>query len=296
VIGIAARGRRPRTLLALLVVVGVVLAACGTDTSTPSKAPAPQPSPAGGPTSGPASPGKPAALTVYAESALTDALKAAKTAYEAANPGVTLTLTFGASNALRSQLEQGANADVFLSADVDNAAALVDGGLTNGPEMPFAGSMLSLIIPKANPGKILRPADLSKPGVHLVAAGTDDPLSTYSRDLVTALSKIKGYPAGYAAGVEKNITSREANVRAVLAKIQLGSGDAAFVYQPDAQSAGESIHSLVLPPELNLPATFAGVVLRNTANEDAAGAFLGWLAGPDGQAILAKYGFSPPPQ
>ncbi len=277
-------------LMVPALMVAMLVAACGNAVSTKS--------PGVASTASSTSNGTPEAvhLTIFAASSLTDALAAAKTAYEAATPGVTLTLSFGASSALRAQLEQLAPADLFLSADTDSAQALVDGGLTQGPVQPFAGNVLALVVPKANPGKILKAADLAKKGLRIIAAGKDVPITTYANELIDSLGKLKGYPAGYAAAVEKNVVSREDNVRAVLTKIELGEGDAAFVYATDALAAGDAVHSLVLPEDVNLPTTLAAVVMRDTQNPDAAAEFLTWLSGSDGQAILAQFGFIAPPQ
>ena len=94
-----------------------------------------------------------------------------KTAYEAANPGTTLTVSTDSSAALETKIEQGAPADVFLSADTTNPQKLVDGGFASGDVTPFAGNALTIIVPGDNPAGIRTPADLAKPGVKIVAAG-----------------------------------------------------------------------------------------------------------------------------
>jgi len=286
-------------LLVLLSAVALMAAACGS-VSTPApatpSAPAVSPTTATSTLAPPPSGSDSVSLTVFAASSLTEALAAAKTAYETATPGVTLNLTFGPSTALRGQLEQGTPADLFLSDDLDNATALVDGGLTSGDAQAFAGNSLALIAPKATPAKVAKAVDLAKPGVRIAGAAKDDPLTAYTSDLVAGLAKIKGYPAGYAASVEKNTVSHEGDDRAVLAKVQAGDVDAGFVYATDAQLAGAAVRNLVLPPDLNLPGTYAGVVIRDRPGADAATAFLVWLSGPDGQAVLGQFGFVAPSQ
>ncbi len=215
----------------LVVLIGVlllVLAACSSSgsTSAPSSAAS-----AAGPTTAPSvAPASPSAaavdLTVFGAASLKGALADAKTAYEAANPGVTLTVSTDASSALAAQIEQAAPADVFLSADTKNPQALVDKGLANGPITPFADNMLIVIVPTNDPAGITSPKDLAKKGVKIIAAGDEVPITKYANQLVDNLAKQPGYPADFAASYHANIVSKEDNVKAVVAKLELGEGDA----------------------------------------------------------------------
>jgi molybdate transport system substrate-binding protein len=232
-------------------------------------------------------------LTVYGAASLKGALAAAKTAYEADVPGVTLTIATDASSTLRTQIEQGAPADVFLSADQTNPAALVDAGLADGAAVDFAGNTLTVIVPTANPAGIVAPSDLAKRGLKIIAAGADVPITKYATQAVAELAALPDYPADFAAAYEANVVSREDNVKAVVAKIELGEGDAAIVYVTDA-NVSTKVKTIEIPAEANPPATYAGVVLKASAHTAAAHAFLAWLAGPDGQVVLAGFGFLAP--
>jgi molybdate transport system substrate-binding protein len=88
--------------------------------------------------------------------------------------------------------------------------------------------------------------------------------------------------------------SREQNVKAVVAKIELGEGDAAIVYVTDAR-ASKAVAALVIPDAANVPAIDAGVVVAASTRREAAHALLDWLVSPAGAAILAQFGFQPPP-
>ncbi len=217
-----------------------------------------------------------------------------KTTYEAANPGVTLTISTGSSTALETQIEQGAPADVFLSADTANPQKLVTKGLAAGAPVNFAGNLLTVIVPTANPAGIATPADLAKPGVKIIAAGDTVPISKYAAQLVANLARQPGYPADFVAAYTANVVSKEDNVSAVVAKIALGEGDAGIVYVTDAKTSTQ-VTSIAVPAAANVPATYAGVVVKGSKNLAAAQAFLNWFAGPQGQAILASFGFLPPP-
>jgi molybdate transport system substrate-binding protein len=278
----------------LLVVVALLIAACATSRS--GTAPPPlvvgatavvAPSPAGSSQSGEV------ALTVFAAASLKKAFADVKTAYEAANPGVRLTMSFDASSALETQIEQGAPADVFASADTKNPQRLVDGGFANGPVTDFAGSTLTVIVPTANPGGVTSPTDLAKPGLKIVAAGDAVPITKYADQLLDNLAKQAGYPADFATKVRANVVSREDNVAAVVSKIELGEGDAAIAYVTDAKESSR-VTTLAVPVAAEVTATYAAVSVKSSKNPEAA-AFIAWFAGPAGQAILASHGFLPPP-
>ena len=230
---------------------------------------------------------------MFAAASLKKAFAEVQTAYEAANPGTTLTLSFDASSALRTQIEQGAPADVFASADMANPQKLVDGGFATGPVTSFAGNTLTVIVPAANPGGVATPADLARAGLKVVAAGDDVPITKYANQLIGNLAGEAGYPADFAAKVRANIVSEEDNVAAVVAKIELGEGDAAIVYGTDARNSTK-VTPVAVPDGANVPATYGAVAVKASSNPEAAAAFVAWLAGPDGQAILAKHGFRSP--
>jgi molybdate transport system substrate-binding protein len=286
--------RFDRRLSGLVLTLATVLAACsGAATATPTPIPAtatptaPAASaPVGSPVTG--------SLTIYAASSLTAAFTEMKTAFQTADPGVTVTLSFGASSTLETQIEQGAPADVFASADTSNPQKLVDKGLAAGAITKFAGNLLTVIVPPANTFGVQTPADLAKPHLKYVAAGDTVPITKYANFLLANLAQQAGYPAGFVAAVTANIVSKEDNVAAVVSKIELGEGDAAIVYVTDAKTAGSKVMTITVPPAANVPATYGAVAVKASTNAAAAAAFITWLAGPDGQAILLKYGFLPP--
>ena len=143
----------------LPVALALVLAACGGTGPSASAALRPGPRPR-----------RPRAtasveLTVLGAASLKGVLDKAKTAYEAATPGVTLTISTDSSAALETQIEQGAPSDVFLSADTKNPQKLLDKGFATAPLVLFAGNELTIIVPTDNPAGIASPADLAKAGV-----------------------------------------------------------------------------------------------------------------------------------
>ena len=119
------------------------------------------------------------------------------------------------------------------------------------------------------------------------------PITKYATRLVANLAREAGYPADFVAAYAANIASKEDNVKSVVAKIELGEGDAGIVYATDAR-ASDKVATVPVPPGANVPATYDGVVVKTAARVADARAFLDWLAGPDGQAILGELGFLPP--
>ncbi len=280
--------RRFTALVAALIIAAGCSGAGSSSAATTGVSPIPTVRP-----SAPPSAPDGAGLTVFAAASLKKAFGDIQTAYEAANPGVRLTMSFGASSALETQIEQGAPADIFASADTKNPQLLVDGGFATGPVVNVTRNALTVIVPTANPGGITSPIDLARPGLKIIAAGADVPITKYSDQLLDNLADVSGYPADFAAKVKANIVSREDNVAAVLAKIELGEGDAAIVYVTDAKNSSK-VTPVAAPPAANVPAAYGAVPVKASKEPAAAAALIAWLVGPGGQAILSKYGFQPP--
>ena len=262
----------------LATIIAIALAACSSGSAAAPSAAAPG-----------AGAGE---LQIYAAASLSATLAKVKTAYEAANPGTTLTVSTDSSAALETKIEQGAPADVFLSADTANPQKLVDKALASGGVVKFAGNLLTVIVPTANPAGIKAPADLANSGVKIIACTVGVPIQKYTAALLANLAKVSGYPADFAAKYTANVVSQEDNVGAIVAKVGLGEGDAGIVYMTDAK-ASTHVATVAIPAAANIPATYGGVVVKASAKQAAATAFLTWLAGSDGQAILATFGFLP---
>jgi molybdate transport system substrate-binding protein len=233
-------------------------------------------------------------VTVYAAASLRDAFQALSGPWETTHPGSSLVLSFDASSALRAQIEQGAPADVLASADARNAQLLVDACLAPGPITPFAGNALVVVVPSGNPAGIESPADLARPDVRYLTSGPEVPITRYATAAIENLGALPDYPADFVAAVTANIVSEEDNVRAVLAKIELGEGDAAIVYATDA-AASDLLETVVIPDEANVPAMYAAVANVDAPQPGLASEFLSFLTGPDAQAVLAGFGFQPAP-
>lgn len=287
------RTPRFRSILTLalgLVAIGApAMAQSPAASVAPAPACAPVPSKAPLPTTAPASTIPAEDLTVFAAASLTKPFGELQAPWAARHPGSDLVFSFDASSALRAQIEQGAPADVLASADTKNPQALVDECLATGLTA-FAQNHLVIVVPTGNPAGITSPADLAKPGLKVVAAGADVPITKYATQVVDNLAAIAGYPADFAAAYAANIVSEEDNVKAVLAKIELGEGDAAIVYVTDAASSA-AVETVAVPDEANVLATYAGAAVNDATDPALAADFLAFLTETEAQTILAGYGF-----
>lgn len=286
--------RSVRALLAGLLIVAGCSVAAPTATPGRSSPPASTPGPqSSGPESAAASRPPSVPLTIFGAASLKPVLDEARVAWEAGAPGSRLTISTDSSATLAAQIELGAPADVLLSADTANPRRLADKRLVAGQVVPFATNRLTIIVPAGNPAGVRAATDLARPGLRIIAAGAPVPITGYATQVVDRIAAEPGAPAGFAAAYAANIRSREDNVRAVVAKIELGEGDAAIVYLTDARGTSK-VATVELPDRVNVPASYAGVVIRASQHVAAAEAFLDWFAGPAGQAILTRYGFLPP--
>lgn len=235
-----------------------------------------------------------ATLTVLAAASLRLPVEEAARRFEASHPGLIVRLSFASSTALRVQIEQGAPADVFLSADTANPDAIAAGGFGDGAPIVVARNSLAIVVPLANPALIDSPQDLARPGLTLIAAGDGVPITSYARQLFDNLEREPGYPDGYSAAVLANVVSGEDDVRAVLAKVELGEGDAGVVYATDARVSSR-VRSIPIPVSANVVASYAGIVLEASRRPREAAAFLAWLVAPEGRVMLTEFGFETGP-
>lgn len=232
----------------------------------------------------------PVELTIFAAASLRTAFTQLAPMFEATHPGVRLVFSFDASSTLRTQIEQGAPADAFASADEQNPWKLVEAGLAVGPPAAFTGNELAVIVAPGNPAHVATPADLARRGVRIVAAGDAVPITTWANQLIANLALQPGYPPDYAARLAANAVSREDNVRAILTKVELGEGDAGIVYATDARASSQ-VATTPIPEAANVVATYTAVAIRASRHPAEAKAFVDFLGSSGAQAVLQSLGF-----
>lgn len=230
-------------------------------------------------------------VTVYAAASLAEAFTELGRRFEATRPGVRVRLNFGGSQQLALQLQQGARADLFASADQRWMNAVRDSGLVLGDPEAFAENRLVVIVPRANPASIRSLGDLARAGVKLVVAAEAVPVGRYTREALGRLSSLPGFGADYAARVLANVVSYEDNVKGVVAKVQLGEADAGVVYRSDAAGAASGrVSTLAIPDSANVRGIYPIAVLKRTSNPALARAFVHLVFSAEGQGTLARWG------
>ncbi len=233
-------------------------------------------------------------ITVFAASSLTAAFEEIGQSFHDANPDATATFNFGGSQDLRTQLEQGASADVVAFADTKQMDSAVESGVANRDYTIFAHNHLVVIVPADNPAGIKSLQDLANPGVKLVFANADVPVGNYSRQFLDKASADPKLGATYKDDVLANLVSEEANVKQVATKVQLGEADAGIVYTSDVTAElAEDVVMIEIPDALNVIADYPISQTLVSSNEMAAAAFIEYVLGKEGQAILESHGFIP---
>src|SRR4029077_5482411 len=196
-----------------------------------------------------------------------------------ANPGVGVNFSFAGTPTLVTQIEQGAPADVFASADTDNMTKLTTDGFTSGASQVFARNQLEIVVAPGNPKGITGLADLAKPGVIYITEGPTVPAGKYSLQALAA------------AGVKVTPKSLETSVTAVISKIELGEADAGIVYTTDVSAAGNKVQGVPIPAADNVIATYPIAAVKGASHSVVARAFIAYVLSGKGQSTLATYGF-----
>jgi molybdate transport system substrate-binding protein len=192
--------------------------------------------------------------------------------------------SFGGSNTLAAQIQQGAPADVFASANMTLPAQLYAKGLCSKPVV-FTRNTLVIVVPKANPAKLRTIYDLTRKGVKLVIAGPGVPVGSYTLQILRNMN--------LSAAVLGNVVSRETDVREVLAKVALGEADAGFVYATDAKIDAGKVKVVRVPAWAQPKVQYGVCIVTQSGDKADARAFVRKVMSRTGQAKLMKAGFLP---
>lgn len=263
---VARRGRRLGALLA----IGVLVVGCGDDRT------------AGTTTDEGSDAGPTGEITVSAAASLTGVFTELGSAFERGHPGTTVRFNFDSSGSLATQIEAGALADVFASADATTLDRLVGAGLVDGSPVVFARNLLTIVVKPGNPGGVTSLADLAAAGVVSLCAETA-PCGRYAADVLSR--------AGVALPVET--VTRAQNATATLAAVAGGDADAGIVYVTDAM-ASPDVDRIEIPERDNVVADYPVAMVAGAANPDAALAFVEYVAGDDAREVLEAAGFLAP--
>jgi molybdate transport system substrate-binding protein len=218
-------------------------------------------------------------ISVFAAASLTDSFKALGDGFHQQHSDVTLQFNFAGTPTLVTQIEQGAQADVFASADTTNMDRLRGDGFTSGAPQVFAHNKLQIAVAPGNPKHIRSLADLAQPGLVYISAGSTVPAGRYAAQ---ALQK---------AGASVTPKSLETDVKSVISKIELGEADAGIVYTTDVKAAGGKVDGVAIPDSFNVVATYPLVAVKDSKHADAANAFIDYVLSATGQSKLQSFGF-----
>jgi molybdate transport system substrate-binding protein len=216
-----------------------------------------------------------AQLTVYAAASLTNVFPTIDSSERYA---------FGGSNMLAAQIQHGAPADVFASANTALPNELHAKGLCTKP-IVFTRNALVIVVPKSNPAGVHSVSDLTKRGVRLVVAAPGVPVGSYTQQILKNLKLFKA--------VEKNVVSRETDVREVLSKVALGEADAGFVYSTDAKTVSRRVTTIKLPARAQPNVQYGICIVTASSHRTDAQAFVERVLSKAGQAKLLAAGFLP---
>ena len=234
------------------------------------------------------------AVTVFAAASLTEAFNEMAHEFEQRNKGVEVRLAYQASSTLRIQLEQGADADVYASADEFNMDLAAAAGVISGDPVVFARNRLAVIVPRDS-AQVRNLGDLAKPGLRVVAGDDATPFGRYTLTALDRLAADPDFGPAYRDAVVGNIVSKEANVRRAVAKVEIGEADAALAYVTDAGGAGRGDLTAIPVPERYPGAIRYPIgVVRGPASPGLAADFIAFVLSEEGRAILQRHGFLPP--
>ncbi len=232
-----------------------------------------------------------AVLTVFAAASLHAVFPEIGKQFEAAHPGVTVRFDFDGSQILEAQLAQGAQADVFASADQRWMDKATSDGLV-GPATVFATNKLVIIAGSAT--SIRTAQDLTKPGIKIVLCADAVPCGRYARQTLAKMESDPAFGKGFADAVTRNVVSQEQDVEDVFAKVNLGEADAGIVYQTDTVKPA-SVRVIDLPAGAQPAVVYPIAGVKKSTSSDLAAAFIAFVRSAAGQGILKQFGFGPAP-
>ncbi|MEO9221128.1 MAG: molybdate ABC transporter substrate-binding protein [Mycobacteriaceae bacterium] len=255
-----------------LAVPAVILTACSSS-SSPAAAMTGSPAAAASTVSG--------TVTVLAAASLQESFTTLGKQFEAAHPGTTVKLSFGASSALAQQINQGAPVDVFASAALTNMKQVTDSGGASAPKN-FANNVMEIAAPPSNPAKVSGVADLARPGVTVALCQPQVPCGAVAAQ-VFKNAKITVTPV-----------TQEQDVKSTLTKVQLNEVDAGVVYATDVKAAGSKVTGITISADVNASTEYPIAALSKAPNSVGAQAFVDYVLSPQGQTVLTAAGFEKP--
>ena len=238
---------------------------------------------------------QPRELTVFCAAGLTGAFNELGQIYKNES-NVSVAFNFDGAQILRTQVENGAYADVIVSANDKNMRELSTMGFLNNSSISvFARNWQALIVPKNNPAQIQNLSDLAKPGLKIVMGVKDLPITNSTMQILDKLAADPAYGPKYKEKVLSNVISQETNINFIVSKVALGEADAAFVHKSEVSPEyAEKVMVIDIPEKYNVKSEYAIGVLNQSKSSDLAEKFINLVKSADGKAILEKHGYEVP--
>ena len=221
-------------------------------------------------------------LTVFAAASLTSSFEELGESFEKSHEGVQVAFNFAGSSDLVAQVQSGAPADVFASADEANMAKLTADDLQGSAPELFASNTLEIATPPDNPADVQSLQDLADPDINLVVCAPEVPCGAASQSLAEA------------AGVTLAPDSEEQSVTDVLGKVTSGEADAGLVYVTDVITAGDAVQGIELPESASVVNHYPIATVADSENADLAQEFVDLVLSDEGQQVLTDAGFGRP--
>jgi molybdate transport system substrate-binding protein len=225
---------------------------------------------------------EPTTLTVYAASSLTSTFTELGKTFAATHPGVKVSFSFGGSSDLVAQIQQGAPADVFASADTGNMDKAVSAEAVEGEPVDFASNTLEIAVPPGNPAGVTSLKDLAEPGTKVVVCAPEVPCGAATQEVEQS------------SNVTLTPVSEEQAVTDVLTKVESGEVDAGLVYVTDVRAAGDKVTGVRFPESSSAVNTYPIAALSDSRHPDLARQFVDLVTGTEGRSVLADAGFAKP--
>lgn len=233
-------------------------------------------------------------LTVFTAASLTGAFTELGQMYKN-ETDINVVFNFDGSQVLRTQVENGAYADIFVSANTKQMNLMRNEGFMNNSSITvFTRNKPVIVVPKDNPARIQNISDLAKPGIKIVIGTKDVPIGDYTLQILAKLANDSAFGPEFTKKVMANVVSNETNVNYVTSKVALGEADAGVAYVSDiTKNLSSRITKIEIPDKYNVIATYSMGILKQSKYTAQAQGFIELVRSDKGIAILEKYGFEP---
>jgi len=221
-------------------------------------------------------------IVVDAAASLTETFTAIAETFMQLHPSVTVTLNFGGSSALATDIvDNGAPVDVFAAASGGTMKAVVDAGRVDGDPVVFARNTLEIVTPPGNPGDITGLADFADPDRVIAICAVEVPCGAAAQKVFDA------------ASISPSVDTYEQDVKAVLTKVELGEAQAGLVYVTDARAAGDQVMSIAFAESSEAVTDYPIAALQGSPSSEVAHAFVDYVLS-EGRPVLSAAGFASP--